>query len=347
MTPFTLLRYSFFLLYTLEYSLFYENPRYRLYKPIFEATSVCVMASYRAVVEWPEGRKCKAVVEQLRRADMQTVLNRLYDAHPEIVAAEVRAVTNAVPIKTDEERKAGLPSASRPGGRKLALSGSGGAGGDGGDGGDSGGADGAGGGAGGGEGSKKRKKKKELKGSRKKRGAQKQFDMSGFEQDLVVLKFLYYGEDLHGFASQENTDNTVEFHLFTALKRTCLVPDTEGPPLEYSRCGRTDKGVSAFSQVVALKLRGRRKRPVHGQGKWKERSDDKDTFNPDYCNHLNRALPPFIRAYAWAYVTGRRAEQERTSGGAEGGVQARCVCVRVSKTSRVHEGRIAGLCVAM
>ena len=24
-----------------------------------------------------------------------------------------------------------------------------------------------------------------------------------------------------------------------------------------------------------------------------------------------------------------------------------CVCVRVSKTSRVHEGRIAGLCVAM
>lgn len=38
--------------------------------------------------------------------------------------------------------------------------------------------------------------------------------------------------------------------LFAALKRTCMVPKKANwQQLQYSRCGRTDKGVSALGQV--------------------------------------------------------------------------------------------------
>ena len=40
---------------------------------------------------------------------------------------------------------------------------------------------------------------------------------------------------------------TAQAHLFAALKKACLVESRE--TASYSRCGRTDKGVSAFSQV--------------------------------------------------------------------------------------------------
>ena len=38
--------------------------------------------------------------------------------------------------------------------------------------------------------------------------------------------------------------------LFKALRKTKLIaPDAEYAKLQYSRCGRTDKGVSALGQV--------------------------------------------------------------------------------------------------
>ena len=40
--------------------------------------------------------------------------------------------------------------------------------------------------------------------------------------------------------------------LYMALRRTKLIPeDTGWQELSYSRCGRTDKGVSALGQVFA------------------------------------------------------------------------------------------------
>lgn len=49
---------------------------------------------------------------------------------------------------------------------------------------------------------------------------------------------------------------TMQGHLFAALRRTRLIPpDADISTLRYSRCGRTDKGVSALGQVVALQLR--------------------------------------------------------------------------------------------
>ena len=60
-------------------------------------------------------------------------------------------------------------------------------------------------------------------------------------------------------------DNSVERALFAALTKTCLLPSHSTPTssasssirqeASYSRAGRTDRGVSAFGQVVALNLK--------------------------------------------------------------------------------------------
>jgi len=46
---------------------------------------------------------------------------------------------------------------------------------------------------------------------------------------------------------QEDTEKTVEAVLFDALLKTRLIESRATS--NYHRCGRTDKGVSAFSQV--------------------------------------------------------------------------------------------------
>jgi len=47
---------------------------------------------------------------------------------------------------------------------------------------------------------------------------------------------------------QEDTDKTIEAVLFDALLKTRLIKSRASS--NYHRCGRTDKGVSAFSQVT-------------------------------------------------------------------------------------------------
>lgn len=85
--------------------------------------------------------------------------------------------------------------------------------------------------------------------SRKHRKQQQQrpFDFSAYSRRHVALKIAYLGWGYQGFASQENTSNTIEEKLFEALKKTRLVDDRQTS--NYHRCGRTDKGVSAFGQV--------------------------------------------------------------------------------------------------
>lgn len=54
------------------------------------------------------------------------------------------------------------------------------------------------------------------------------------------------------------TCDTAQGVLFSALRKTKLIPEAAAKPiseLAYSRCGRTDRGVSALGQVVALQLR--------------------------------------------------------------------------------------------
>lgn len=73
------------------------------------------------------------------------------------------------------------------------------------------------------------------------------FDFTAHPRRHVALRLAYLGWQYQGFAVQENTDNTVEARVFEALLKTKLIQDRQSS--NYHRCGRTDKGVSAFSQV--------------------------------------------------------------------------------------------------
>lgn len=86
------------------------------------------------------------------------------------------------------------------------------------------------------------------KGKRRDQG--RPFDFSAHPRRHVALRLAYLGWAYQGFAVQENTDNTVEARLFEAVLKTRLIQDRQSS--NYHRCGRTDKGVSAFSQVRSL-----------------------------------------------------------------------------------------------
>lgn len=76
---------------------------------------------------------------------------------------------------------------------------------------------------------------------------QRPFDFSQHGRRHVAVRLAYLGWGYQGFASQANTDNTVEAKLFQALLQTRLVESRQ--TANYHRSGRTDKGVSAFGQV--------------------------------------------------------------------------------------------------
>jgi tRNA pseudouridine38/39 synthase len=74
----------------------------------------------------------------------------------------------------------------------------------------------------------------------------------------VALKIMYFGQRFYGFASEAQTDPTVESEIFKALYKQRLIDDDK-KNLQYSRCGRTDKGVSSVGQVISLYLRSNHK----------------------------------------------------------------------------------------
>nr|XP_004665518.1 tRNA pseudouridine(38/39) synthase [Jaculus jaculus] len=130
--------------------------------------------------------------------------------------------------------------------------------------------------------------------------AKRAFDFSAHGRRHVALKIAYLGWGYQGFASQENTNNTIEEKLFEALTKTRLVENRQTS--NYHRCGRTDKGVSAFGQVISLDLRsqfpkGKDSGALSVQG---EASDTAEEIR--YTHILNRVLPPDIRVLAWAPV---------------------------------------------
>ncbi|XP_071840324.1 tRNA pseudouridine(38/39) synthase-like [Apostichopus japonicus] len=130
------------------------------------------------------------------------------------------------------------------------------------------------------------------------------FDFKRFHKRHIALRVAYLGWDYHGFAAQENIDTTIEFFLFEALLKTKLIEDR--PSSNYSRCGRTDKGVSAFGQVITLDVRSNLREGLGVIQKENSTTEPgKDVRNVkelDYVNMLNRVLPPDIRALAWAPV---------------------------------------------
>ncbi|KAJ0060402.1 hypothetical protein NL108_010188 [Boleophthalmus pectinirostris] len=137
----------------------------------------------------------------------------------------------------------------------------------------------------------------------KKEGKKRPFDFSLHPKRHVALRLAYLGWDYQGFAVQENTDNTVEARLFEALLKTRLIQDRQSS--NYHRCGRTDKGVSAFSQVISIDLRSNQF--CGGLGVIVPENVDVATAKdkvaiPElpYVKMLNRVLPPDIRVLDWS-----------------------------------------------
>jgi tRNA pseudouridine38/39 synthase len=71
----------------------------------------------------------------------------------------------------------------------------------------------------------------------------------------VALRIYYDGEKYSGLAENVGRpeDNSIERALFAALVKAQLIASRE--TCRYSRCGRTDRGVSAAGQVVALHIK--------------------------------------------------------------------------------------------
>eukprot|EP01017_Pseudomicrothorax_dubius_P027427 TRINITY_DN3160_c0_g1_i2.p1 TRINITY_DN3160_c0_g1~~TRINITY_DN3160_c0_g1_i2.p1 ORF type:complete len:267 (+),score=66.74 TRINITY_DN3160_c0_g1_i2:142-942(+) len=113
----------------------------------------------------------------------------------------------------------------------------------------------------------------EVKSNAKKR--EKTFDFSKTQK--VALKVAYIGVKYQGYARQDHSDNTIEAKLIDALKKGKLIEKLEDT--DYTRAGRTDKGVSAFGNVIALKLRAA--------------ADGAPPY--DYTRIMNGCLPQDIR----------------------------------------------------
>ncbi|KAG8160102.1 hypothetical protein KVR01_009638 [Diaporthe batatas] len=178
-----------------------------------------------------------------------------------------------------------------------------------------------------GEPAKKKAKKKNSKG----------IDPANYSKRFVALKLAYLGKKYNGFEYQPTgAMSTIEEELWKALVKACLIfPDPQRPNevdwncCEYSKCGRTDRGVSAFGQVVALRVRSNKPvkaartrarpaatgqadrvdvemggTPAAGEAEVERAEDDDDAPLPvdqeiQYCRVLNRILPPDIKVYAW------------------------------------------------
>ncbi|PFH56957.1 hypothetical protein XA68_15728 [Ophiocordyceps unilateralis] len=146
-------------------------------------------------------------------------------------------------------------------------------------------------------------------------------DPSRYSTRYIALKLAYLGKRYGGFEFQAmGNQPTIEEELWNALTRACLVfPDGDDEAVqfdrcEYSKCGRTDRGVSAFGQVVGLRVRSNR--PVRRQKgddeaieeeEEEEQEEEEQETRPFddvadelcYPYILNRLLPPDIRILAW------------------------------------------------
>ncbi|TVY67394.1 tRNA pseudouridine(38/39) synthase [Lachnellula suecica] len=108
------------------------------------------------------------------------------------------------------------------------------------------------------------------KKSWKKPRNERDFDPSKYNTRLVAFKLAYLGKNYNGFEHHAHATplTTIEEELWKALTKSRLIFPKDSHPLnpgevnwegtDYSKCGRTDKGVSAFGQVIAIRVRSNR-----------------------------------------------------------------------------------------
>lgn len=128
---------------------------------------------------------------------------------------------------------------------------------------------------------------------RKNKKAKKTFDFSKHNKRFIALKFAYLGWNYNGLAIQKDPTAlpTVEGTILEAMNKCKLVPSMVPQDYKFSRCGRTDKGVSAMNQVISLWVRSNL-----------SDEEQKDPLNDEreiqYAHILNQLLPDDIRISA-------------------------------------------------
>ena len=165
------------------------------------------------------------------------------------------------------------------------------------------------------------------KGGKKEKKA-KEFDFASSPCRKIALRFSYDGAGYSGLAAQNATPHgtgsslpTVEGVLWDALCTARLVDPSLGMDgAGFSRCGRTDRGVSAAGQVVALWVRSKKVNhwidrvslqssspspsplPPLSKELEEKRKAKLEKVELPYVQILNRILPPTIRIQAWSPV---------------------------------------------
>ncbi|KAL4897317.1 pseudouridine synthase [Aspergillus ambiguus] len=170
----------------------------------------------------------------------------------------------------------------------------------------------------------------------------REMDPSKYHTRFIALKFAYLGQRYNGLEHANGNVTplpTIEEELWKALRKTRLIFPTgataddlrefQEPRVlkpysinwegcDYSKAGRTDRGVSAFGQVVGIRVRSARPKnkkvaptdsspDTHMQDGDENASADKpadggwDDIADElpYINLLNRVLPEDIRVLAW------------------------------------------------
>lgn len=122
--------------------------------------------------------------------------------------------------------------------------------------------------------------------------AQRAIDFSRYRRKYVAFKFAYLGWHYNGLVQQSSPTElpTVEEEIFRALLKCRLIQHPER--CRFSRCGRTDKGVSAMGQVMALEIRS-------SQLLDSDPGQASCGREPPWLEQLNGLLPESIRIYAY------------------------------------------------
>ncbi|EEQ40134.1 hypothetical protein CLUG_04262 [Clavispora lusitaniae ATCC 42720] len=121
----------------------------------------------------------------------------------------------------------------------------------------------------------------------------RKFDFSKHNTRFVAFRFAYMGWNYNGlnFQNEPTPLPTVEEEILQAMTKAKLVPEADPASCNFSRCGRTDKGVSALNQVISLDVRSALSKEEHAD-------KEKDVKELPYLTILNALLPPDIRITA-------------------------------------------------
>ncbi|KAK9247546.1 pseudouridine synthase [Lipomyces tetrasporus] len=128
---------------------------------------------------------------------------------------------------------------------------------------------------------------------RKKGREGKEFKFREHPTRFIALRFAYLGWNYNGLNVQQGPTPlpTVEGLVLKALATCKLIEsETDLEACQFSRCGRTDKGVSALAQVISLRVRSR----LAPEEQKDEANDDREL---SYITMLNNLLPLDIRIY--------------------------------------------------